>query len=35
MEENERPYFPDETEHKEVMKSMGLLDFVWDDAKIV
>ena len=33
MAENERPYFPDETEHKEVLKSMGLLDFVWDDAK--
>lgn len=26
-------YFPEGTEHHEVERSMGLLDFVWDSAK--
>ena len=26
-------YFPEVTEHKEIFKTMGSRDFVWDDAK--
>ena len=29
----EEGYFPEGTEHKEVLKTMGNRDFVWDDAK--
>jgi len=30
---DDRSYFPEGTDHKEVYQSMGLLDFVWDAAK--
>lgn len=34
MKENDdRPYFPEGTVHEEVMRTMGLIDFVWDEAK--
>ena len=26
-------YFPEGTEHKEVISSMGSRDFIWDEAK--
>ena len=32
MDKNDS-YFPEGTEHHEIEKSMGLLDFVWDSAK--
>ena len=32
-EDREDAYFPEGTEHKEVLKTMGSRDFVWDDEK--
>ena len=33
MTDGKERYFPEGTEHQEVLKTMGLLDFVWDSAK--
>ena len=33
MTDDRTSYFPDGTEHQNVLRSMGLLDFVWDAAK--
>ena len=33
MTDGKESYFPEGTEHQEVLKTMGLLDFVWDSAK--
>jgi len=32
-DDREFTYFPEGTEHSEVMKSLGSRDFIWDDAK--
>ena len=32
-DDKEEEYFPEETEHSEVIKSLGSREFVWDDAK--
>lgn len=32
-EDKENGYFPEGTEHSEVIKTLGNRDFVWDDAK--
>ena len=32
-DDQESGYFPEGTEHLEVRKSIGSLDFVWDEAK--
>ena len=33
MTDERTPYFPEQTEHQDILTTMGLLDFVWDAAK--